>query len=95
MSRQVPAVVAVEPCTERVEQVARHLDDDDLVRAVHVLLRAAPFLVSDHDHASAMVAGDARDDGCVVREAPIAMELEEILEEVRDVVERVGPVRMP
>ena len=68
----------------RLPEVARHL-----------VLRAPALLVPDDDDGLAVEAGEARDDRRVVAEAAIAVELDPVLEDAIDVVERVGPVLVP
>ena len=68
---------------------ARHAEVAD-----HVLLRAPALLVADHDDRLAVEPGEAADDRAVVREAPVALELEEVGEQPRHVVEGVRPARV-
>jgi hypothetical protein len=58
--------------------------------AADLLLRAAPLLVPDHQHRHAVEGAEAADDGRVIPEAAVAMQLDEVLEQALDVVERVG-----
>jgi hypothetical protein len=60
-----------------------------------VLFRVAPLLVPEDDDGAILEAGDAADDRAVVGEGPIAVKLEEVREEHRDVVEEVGAAGMP
>jgi hypothetical protein len=50
--------------------------------------------VPDDDHAPPVIPREPADDGRVVPEAPIAVQLLPVLEEKLDVVERVGAVRV-
>lgn len=57
-----------------------------------VFAGGAALLVTDDHHAAAAVLGDTADDGRVVGEPAIAVELDELGAEARHVVERVGPL---
>ena len=61
---------------------------------VDLRLRVAALVVADDHHRLALVAGGARDDGVIVGEAAVAVQLDEIGEEPLDVVEHVGPAGM-
>ena len=62
--------------------------------ALHVLLGAAPLLVADDHDAPSPEARQPANDGSVVRERAVSVQLLPLLEQVVDVLERVGPVRM-
>ena len=62
--------------------------------ALHLLLHVAALLVAADQDRRAVVAGEAADDGAVVGEAPIAVQLDELGEQPLDVVEQVGPLGM-
>jgi hypothetical protein len=57
--------------------------------AVGVLLRVAPLLVADHHHRAAGEPGRAAHQGRVLGEEPVAVQLDELLEQRADVVEGV------
>ncbi|MNC85118.1 hypothetical protein D3C83_06970 [compost metagenome] len=57
-------------------------------------LGVPPLLVPDHDAGLAVEARKPPDDRGVVREAAVAVQLLEAGEEIVDVVERVGPLRV-
>src|SRR5258706_8915670 len=63
--------------------------------AVHALLHVPPFLGADHQNFLAMKACHAANDGGIVSEAAIAVNLAEISEETLDVIERLRPLGMP
>ena len=63
--------------------------------AEHVLLGAPALLVAHDQHRLAAELGEPAHDGPVGSEAPIALDLEEVGEELVEVVERVGPVGVP
>ena len=63
--------------------------------AVDLLLGVAALLVADDQHRVLVVARQAGDDGVVVGEAAIAVDLDEVGEQPLDVVERRRPRRMP
>ncbi len=73
----------------RVALGARHAEV-----APHVLFRTAPLLVPEDEHGRAAEAADAADDRLVVAEGAITVQLDELLEEDRGVVEGVRAQRM-
>ena len=95
----------VDEAQDRPAELAGHLHDSErlavAVRARHAevardaLARVAPLLVAEHDDGPAVVDGRARDDGGVIRKAPVAAELDEVLAERLDDVERVRALGMP
>ena len=62
--------------------------------APHVLLGAAPLLVADDHHRPPAEAPHAADDRLVVAEGAIAVQLDEVLEQAADVIERERAQRM-
>jgi hypothetical protein len=62
--------------------------------AVDLFLGVAPLLVANDHHRLAVEARQPADDGMVVGKGAIAVQFLEIGEDVLDVVERVGPLRM-
>ena len=62
--------------------------------AVDLLLGVAALLVADDQHRLALVERGAGDDGVVVGEAAVAVQLDEVGEQALDVVERGRPRRM-
>ena len=62
---------------------------------VRAFLEIASLLVPDEDDRAPAELPEARDERMVVRAAPVAVQLEEVLEDPLDVVERVRPVRVP
>jgi hypothetical protein len=58
------------------------------------LLGVAPLLVAEHHARLAVEAGQAADDRLVVGEGAVAVQLLVVGEDLGDVVERVGPLRM-
>ena len=63
--------------------------------AVDLFLGVAALLVADHHARLAVEAGEPADDRGVVRVGAVAVQLAEVAEHAGDVVERVGPLRMP
>ena len=63
--------------------------------AEDLLLGVAALLVADDADRLAFVVGEAADDRVIVGEAAVAVQLVEAGEQRVDVVERVGPRRMP
>ena len=61
---------------------------------VDLLPRVPALLVAHHHDRAPFEAGQAADDGGVVAEEPIAVELDEVVEEERDQVARVRPLRV-
>ena len=64
------------------------------VIAPHALLGVAPLLLADEHHRRGLEARDAADDRLVVRVHAVAVQLLELREDERDVVERVRTLRM-
>ena len=62
--------------------------------AQEFLLGVAPFLVADDHHGLALKPCQSAHQCWIIAKAPIAMELGEIGEEILNVVERVGPLRV-
>ena len=62
---------------------------------LHVLLRPAALLVAHDDDAAAVEGGQAGDDGGVLAEAAVALELDPVGQEALHVVRRVGTVGVP
>ena len=63
---------------------------------VDLLLGVGPaLLVADDEHRLIVVPGHAGDDRVVVGESPVAVDLDELGEQPRHVVEHAGAVRMP
>src|SRR5579884_44170 len=62
--------------------------------AVEALLDVAPLLVADERDGAAVEAAQPRDERAVVGAAPVAVQLDPVVEDARDVVERVRPVGM-
>jgi len=62
--------------------------------ALESLVNLAAALVAQHHAGLAVEAREAADDGEVVREGAVAVQLLEVGEDVVDVVERVGPLRV-
>ncbi len=60
-----------------------------------LLARVTPLLVADDDDAEPLEAREAADDGRVVAVEPVAVELDEVLEEELDEVARVGAPGVP
>src|SRR5207244_9646107 len=60
-----------------------------------LLARVTPLLVADDDEAEPLEAREAADDGRVVAVEPVAVELDEVLEEELDEVARVGAPGVP
>src|SRR5439155_20426771 len=63
--------------------------------ALDVLLCGRALLLPDHRHGFAVQEPQTRDDGRVVAELPIAVELLEVREDSVDDIERVRPLRVP
>src|SRR6266550_6004663 len=63
--------------------------------ALDQLLRAVTLLMGDHHDGPAGKTGRPADDGGVVAEAAVAVQLAEVLEDGAEVVERSGPVDVP
>ena len=64
----------------------------------HGFFGAAPFLVTNHQHRLAIERPQpphATDDGFIVSEGAIAVQLEKLVEHARDVIQRVRPQLMP
>ena len=59
------------------------------------LLDVAPLLVTDERHRATVEAAQPGDDGRVVHAPPVAVQLEPVVEDALDVVERVGPLLVP
>ena len=64
------------------------------VVAAHALLGIAPLLLADDHDGRPSMPRQAADDGQVVAEHAVAMQLGEIRADHVDVVERIGPARM-
>ena len=62
---------------------------------VAALLRVAALLLADEDDGAAVEPAEPGDDRPVVRAAAIAVQLEEVVEDPLDVVERVRPILVP
>ena len=60
-----------------------------------VLAGVAPLLVADHHHRLAVEAGEAAHDRLVVAEDAVAVQLDAVLEQQADEVERVRALRVP
>ena len=60
-----------------------------------LLARVAPFLVADDDDPLLLEAREATDHRGVVAEEPIAVELDEIVEQELDEIARVRPLGVP
>src|SRR5262249_35428004 len=56
-----------------------------------LLLGIPPLLVAEHDQRAALEAGQPADDGVVVGEGAVAVQLHELLGQEPDQVQRVGP----
>ncbi len=63
--------------------------------ALEILLEIAAALLADHRHRLAIDEADAADHGRIVGEKPIAVKLDEIVEDGVDVVERRRPLNEP
>jgi len=63
--------------------------------ARRAFLRVAALLVADHHARYAVEACETAHDRQVIRKMPVAVKLDEIGEDLVDVVERVGTLRMP
>jgi hypothetical protein len=61
--------------------------------SVDLLLGVAPLLLTDHHYLVTIQPRPARDYARVVAELTVSVKLDEILEYVLDIVERIGPVR--
>ena len=62
--------------------------------AARALLQVAPLLVTDQHDRAAVELADSGHDRVVVHPAAVAVELEEVLQDPLDVVERVRPLLM-
>src|SRR5690242_11912653 len=60
--------------------------------AIDTLVDVAPLLLPDEDDRAAAELAEAGDHRTVVAERPVAVQLEPVLEQAVDVVERVRPV---
>jgi hypothetical protein len=89
---------------DRAAELGRELHDPERLAValrlrhpevpVDLLLGVAALLMSDHGHRAVLVAGEARDQGRIVTEAPVAVQLREVREQRADVVERVRAIGM-
>src|SRR5690606_31037830 len=62
--------------------------------AAHVLLGGAPLLVTKHHHATPVKARDPGDDGWIIFESPITVQLQELIKQETNVVQRVRTRRV-
>src|SRR4051812_4862728 len=65
------------------------------VVAARALFHVAALLGADHEHRPPVEGADAGDERAVVGAAAVAVQLDPVVEDARDIVERVRPVGMP
>ena len=63
--------------------------------ASQVLLGISPLLMAHHHHRLALEFGQPSNDGFVVGEEPVTVQLDELLHEPVDVIQGVGSFRVP
>src|SRR5215468_7567815 len=63
--------------------------------AIHALLRVTRLLLTNDHDLFPMKPRHPTDDGRIIREGPISVDLAPIREDAFDVVERVRPLRVP
>ena len=75
-----------------VERLAVALGMGAAEEALVALLERAALLVADEHHLEVVEPGEAGADGPVVAERPVAVQLDELVEDQLDVVERLRPL---
>ena len=65
------------------------------VVALLALLDRSPLVLADHEHLLVFEFGEAGDDGAVIAEGSVAVQLDELVEDQFDVIERLRALCVP